>query len=59
MSWGWDYFSSNRTPAIVDRGAAARIDWGDEADDPDETDEPPAPAPQREEAVVAEPIRSG
>ena len=36
VSWGWDYFSTNRTPAIVDRSDAGRIDWGDEADEADE-----------------------
>jgi hypothetical protein len=65
MSWGWDYFSTNRTPAIVDRGAAGRIDWGDEADEPDDADATGADdrasvaAPQQDEAAVAEPIRSG
>jgi NADH dehydrogenase len=39
VSWGWDYFSTNRTPAIVDRADVGRIDWGDEADD--EHDVPP------------------
>jgi hypothetical protein len=44
VSWGWDYFSSNRTPAIVDRSDAGRIDWGDEADEadpPDDAADPP------------------
>ena len=36
VSWGWDYFSTNRTPAIVDRSDAGRIDWGDDADEVDE-----------------------
>ena len=38
VSWGWDYFSTNRAPAIVDRSDAGRIDWGDEADGADGAD---------------------
>jgi NADH dehydrogenase len=30
VSWGWDYFSKNRGPQVLDRSDAARIDWGDE-----------------------------
>jgi NADH:ubiquinone reductase (H+-translocating) len=30
ISWGWDYFSKDRAPAIVDRPDATRIDWGDD-----------------------------
>jgi NADH dehydrogenase len=29
VSWGWDYFSGNRSPALIDRTDAADIDWGD------------------------------
>jgi hypothetical protein len=63
ISWGWDYFSTNRTPAIVDRSDAGRIDWGDETDETDETDLPvtddghrvPADqvAPQQPDAIRA------
>jgi NADH dehydrogenase len=28
-TWGWDYFSKNRAPSIIDRPEAARIDWND------------------------------
>jgi len=31
VDWGWDYFGSGRGPQMLDRGDAARIDWGDEA----------------------------
>ena len=34
ISWGWDYFSTNRAPAIVDRSDARRIDWGEDEDEP-------------------------
>ena len=30
ISWGWDYFGSNRSVAVLDRPDAARIDWGDD-----------------------------
>jgi hypothetical protein len=30
IAWGWDYFSSDRAIAIVDRTDDARIDWGDD-----------------------------
>lgn len=30
VDWGWDYFSKNRGPQVLDRTDAARIDWGDE-----------------------------
>jgi len=33
VSWGWDYFSKGRSPAVLDRPDAARIDWGDDEDD--------------------------
>jgi NADH:ubiquinone reductase (H+-translocating) len=29
--WGWDYFTSARGPQVLDRAAAAQIDWDDEA----------------------------
>ncbi len=32
VSWGWDYFSGNRAPAIIDVPDAARIGWGDDGD---------------------------
>jgi NADH dehydrogenase len=37
VTWGWDYFSHDRGPQVLDRSGAARIDWGEDA--------PPAPAP--------------
>jgi NADH:ubiquinone reductase (H+-translocating) len=30
MAWGWDYFSTNRATALIDRPDASTIDWGDE-----------------------------
>jgi NADH:ubiquinone reductase (H+-translocating) len=30
INWGWDYFSSARGPQVLDREAAARIDWDDD-----------------------------
>ncbi|HEY6380063.1 MAG TPA: NADH dehydrogenase FAD-containing subunit, partial [Candidatus Dormibacteraeota bacterium] len=33
ISWGWDYFSGNRAPAVLDRPDAAQIDWGDDDDE--------------------------
>jgi NADH:ubiquinone reductase (H+-translocating) len=27
ISWGWDWFSDNRGPQVLDRGEAAQIDW--------------------------------
>jgi NADH:ubiquinone reductase (H+-translocating) len=36
VNWGWDYFSHDRGPQVLDRSGAARIDWGEDA--------PPAPA---------------
>jgi NADH dehydrogenase len=35
VSWGSDYFSTQRGPQVLDRSDAARIDWGeDSADEP-------------------------
>ena len=33
INWGWDYFSKGRGPQVLDRTEAARIDWGDDADE--------------------------
>jgi NADH dehydrogenase len=33
VSWGWDYFSGNRSGALIDRSDAARIDWSDDEGD--------------------------
>jgi NADH dehydrogenase len=30
MDWGWDYFTSGRGPQVLDRAAAAQIDWTDD-----------------------------
>ncbi len=30
VSWGWDYFSKERGPQVLDRSDAARIDWGED-----------------------------
>ena len=37
VDWGWDYFSKERGPQVLDRSDAARIDWGE-----DTTPEPAA-----------------
>jgi NADH:ubiquinone reductase (H+-translocating) len=37
IAWGWDYFSKQRGPQVLDRSDAARIDW--------EEDAVPEPAP--------------
>ena len=39
IAWGWDYFSKQRGPQVLDRSDAARIDWGDDAPRPS----PPPP----------------
>jgi NADH:ubiquinone reductase (H+-translocating) len=31
VGWGWDYFSHDRGPQVLDRKGAARIDWGEDA----------------------------
>jgi NADH:ubiquinone reductase (H+-translocating) len=31
VSWGWDYFSGNRSPGLIDHPTAATIDWSDTA----------------------------
>ena len=36
ISWGWDYFGSNRSVAVLDRPDAARIDWGDDDEGADD-----------------------
>jgi NADH dehydrogenase len=30
ISWGWDYFSTARGPAILDHPDEGKIDWGDD-----------------------------
>ncbi len=30
VAWGWDYFSKQRGPQVLDRSDAARIDWGED-----------------------------
>lgn len=33
VDWGWDYFSNNRGPEVLDqRSDSAHIDWGEEPD---------------------------
>jgi NADH dehydrogenase len=32
ISWGWDYFSKERGPQVLDRSDAARIDWGEDTE---------------------------
>jgi NADH dehydrogenase len=29
ISWGWDYFSGNRAPGLIDHSTAPTIDWTD------------------------------
>ena len=33
IAWGWDNFSKARGPQVLDRSDAARIDWGEDADE--------------------------
>jgi NADH dehydrogenase len=34
IAWGWDYYSSTRAPAILDRPDIPKIDWDEEDDTP-------------------------
>jgi NADH dehydrogenase len=34
LSWGWDFVGSSRSTALLDDPETARIDWGDESDEP-------------------------
>jgi NADH dehydrogenase len=34
VAWGWDYFSKQRGPQVLDRSDAARIDWEEDAVEP-------------------------
>jgi NADH dehydrogenase len=44
VSWGWDYFSGNRSPGLIDHPDAATIDWTEpEPIDPREAVATPAP----------------
>jgi NADH dehydrogenase len=52
ISWGWDYFSTNRGPAILDHPDEGKIDWGDPDDaGPDGTAPPAEPARPNEAAA--------
>jgi NADH dehydrogenase len=31
VNWGWDYFTDDRGPQVLDRSDAARIEWGEDA----------------------------
>jgi NADH:ubiquinone reductase (H+-translocating) len=44
VSWGWDYFSGNRTPGLLDHPTEATVDWSDPPGIP-------APRAQAEDAV--------
>ena len=33
VNWGWDYFSGDRGPQVLDRPNEARIDWGEDRDE--------------------------
>jgi NADH dehydrogenase len=33
INWGWDYFSKDRGPQVLDRSDAARIAWDDDEED--------------------------
>ncbi len=48
ISWGWDYVSKNRTPALVDRPDAASIIWDDDEDDEDDEPKPGRPCTQHD-----------
>jgi NADH:ubiquinone reductase (H+-translocating) len=34
VDWAWDYFTKGRGPQVLDRSDAARIDWGEEEEEP-------------------------
>jgi NADH dehydrogenase len=57
VSWGWDYFSGNRTPGLIDHPDAATIEWdataSSESDSAvsDSAASPPSPRPSAEETV--------
>jgi NADH dehydrogenase len=34
VNWGWDYFSHDRGPQVLDRSGEARIDWDEDASRP-------------------------
>jgi NADH dehydrogenase len=44
ISWGWDYFSTNRGPAILDHPDEGKIDWGDDGHEEPASDRQPAAA---------------
>ncbi|MGH9003984.1 MAG: NAD(P)/FAD-dependent oxidoreductase, partial [Acidimicrobiia bacterium] len=46
VSWGWDYFSQNRAPGLLDQPDAARIDWRDEDISDADTPDPSVPEQQ-------------
>ncbi len=52
VSWGWDYFSGNRAPGLIDRPDAASIDW-------DAAVPTPSPPPGAEELRVPAGTRTG
>jgi NADH dehydrogenase len=55
ISWGWDNFSGNRSPGLIDHPDAASIVWKD----PNATDaDAPSPASTGPEAGVAPPPRA-
>jgi NADH dehydrogenase len=45
VSWGWDYFSGNRSPGLIDHPDAATIDWTD-PEPIDLREAVPTPAPR-------------
>ena len=50
LSWGWDFVGSSRSSSLLDDPDRAKIDWGDEDDDPPAAGAPEAAAPAGEPA---------
>jgi NADH dehydrogenase len=55
ISWGWDYFSTTRSPAILDHPDEAKIDWGDTEDDEPAGPGTPTDAARPSEAAAPNP----
>ncbi len=47
VSWGWDYFSKNRAPGILDDEEVGHIDWGEDTEPLAEAG-PPASSEERQ-----------
>ena len=47
ISWGWDYFSGNRAPGLLDHPGESTVDWSDPAEIPAPRSSTGAPVPAR------------